>query len=615
MTASPAPPAASPAIESVHELPAPPVGGGYTLRAIVTGMTIGGLLSLCNIYAGLKIGWGFNMSVTAVLLSFGFWKALEKALGLQPWGIFENNNNQTAASAAASISSAGLVSAIPALTMITGETWGWPALVVWTGAVSLVGVGVATGLRKQLIEVDNLPFPGGIATAETLKEIYGKGTAAMKRVIALLSGAVVSGAAKVMGYAWFEVGRKLPHVPHLELPGTVTLAGAVAAKGTTAATATNLTFSIEPSLLLFGVGGLIGFRGCVSLLLGAAVAWGVIAPYALEQGWAVAGKPGVSWYGPLLKWLLWPGVAMMVTAALTSFAFSWRSVLAAVRGVGGGASQDEGQLSRKSYMVLLAIATVLAVACQVILFGIPAWAAFVGVAVTFVLALVAGRVSGEAGITPVGAMGKVTQLLFGVLTPGNAAANLMAANVTGGAASQCGDLLHDLKTGKIIGAPPKAQVFAQIWGVLAGAVCGSAGYLILVPDPKKQLLTDAWPAPAVASWKAVAEIFQTGLSGIPGGAVEAMAIAGVAGIVLALAEKLAPKSVRAWVPSPASLGLAFVIPAYNAVSIFLGGLLAVGLQKVAPQWSKNYLITTAAGLVAGESLMGVLVALHKLAAG
>ena len=49
-----------------------------TIRAILTGMVLGGILSLCNVYAGLKIGWGFNMSITAMLLGFGLFKALEK---------------------------------------------------------------------------------------------------------------------------------------------------------------------------------------------------------------------------------------------------------------------------------------------------------------------------------------------------------------------------------------------------------------------------------------------------------------------------------------------------------------------------------------------------------
>ena len=151
---------------------------------------------------------------------------------------------------------------------------------------------------------------------------------------------------------------------------------------------------------------------------------------------------------------------------------------------------------------------------------------------SFVLAAVAARVSGETGITPIGALGKITQLSFAVLTPGNVAANLMTANVTGGAAGQCADLMHDLKTGHIIGARPERQIVAQLFGVLTGSLVGTIVYLLLIPDPKAMLLTPEWPAPAVATWKAVAEVLAHGLGAIPPGAVAAMAVAAVLGVVL-----------------------------------------------------------------------------------
>jgi hypothetical protein len=148
------------------------------VRAVLAGCLIGGVLSLSNIYAGLKIGWGFNMSITAMLLAFAFFRLTSK----RPFGMLENNINQTGASAAASISSAGLVAPIPAYTILTGKTLSYFELVVWTAAVSLVGVVVAIGLRKQMIVVDKLPFPGGVASAETIKQIYAHGKEAMARV-------------------------------------------------------------------------------------------------------------------------------------------------------------------------------------------------------------------------------------------------------------------------------------------------------------------------------------------------------------------------------------------------------------------------------------------------
>lgn len=583
-----------------------------TLRAVATGMLIGGVLSLCNIYSGLKIGWGFNMSITAALLAFGFWKGAERLVGTRPFGMLENNVNQTAASSAAAISSAGLVAPIPALTMLTGQTFSWPVLAIWTFSVCIVGITVAIGLRRQMIVVDKLPFASGIAAAETLKEMYAKGREAIVRVRMLIGGGIVAAALKVAETAL--------RIPKLALPGTISASsgGALAQKGIAGATLHNLTFALEPSLLMVGVGGLIGIRAGVSLLLGAVLAWGVIAPWALERGFAQPGDPTASWYGPLLNWLLWPGVAMMVSASLASFAFSAPSIWAAIRG-GKGKSQssqgDQGDVPRKWFLSSLAIGLVLSVACQALFFDIAPHIGLAGVFLTFVLAVVAGRVSGETGITPVGAMGKVTQLVFGVIAPGQAAPNLMAANVTGGAASQCADLLHDLKTGHLLGAVPRLQAIAQMGGALAGAMIGSFGYLILIPDPKNQLLTDEWPAPAVAAWKAVAEIFMKGIEAMPEGAIAAMGWAATAGVALAILEKVLPAKARKWVPSPASLGLAFVVPAYNAISMFIGAAIALLIARVAPSFSARFVVVIAAGLIAGESITGVAVAVQKILAG
>ena len=78
-----------------------------TIRAVATGMILGGTLSLCNVYLGLKIGWGINMSITAALLGFGFWQFLKGTAGTSDFGKLENNVNQTAASSAASIVAGG----------------------------------------------------------------------------------------------------------------------------------------------------------------------------------------------------------------------------------------------------------------------------------------------------------------------------------------------------------------------------------------------------------------------------------------------------------------------------------------------------------------------------
>jgi len=116
----------------------------------------------------------------------------------------------------------------------------------------------------------------------------------------------------------------------------------------------------------------------------------------------------------------------------------------------------------------------------------------------------------------------------------------------------------------------------------------------------------------VATWKAVAELFRDGLDAAPSGAFVA-AIAGILlGTALAVMGHLLPARKAVWLPSPVSFGLAFVIPAFNSISLFLGATLAFLATRVAPQWARRFMLPIAAGLVAGESLAGVGTAIISL---
>ncbi|MDQ3368786.1 MAG: OPT/YSL family transporter [Myxococcota bacterium] len=593
-----APPVHDPAAAALMPAPLDRTMRQFTVRAVVTGMVLGGLLSICNVYSGLMIGWSNNMSVTAALLGFAFWKGADRLRG-RPGGltILENNLNQTAASSGASISSAGLVAAVPALTMLTGIELSWPILALWTFSVCCVGITVGIGLRRQMILIDKLPFPNGIAAAQTLKEMYASGAEAVLRVQVLVGAAVVAAGVK-LAESWKLVAK-------LAVPG-----GYSSATGGPV-TLNNLTFALEPNLLMVGVGGLIGLRAGLSLLLGAVVAYGVLGPVALGEGWATAGDPAKPWFGQLNKWLLWPGVTLMVTSSLTSFAFSWRSFGRSFRrgGAAGPTAEELGEVSRRWFLSGLAAALILSVVLQVVLFDIFAPIAAFGVLMSFLIAVIAARVSGETNVTPVGPMGKITQLLFGALTPGQVAPNLMAANVTGGAASQCADLMHDLKAGHLLGALPRYQAMVQVCGALAGALVGSAAYLILVPDPRVDLVTEKWPAPAVATWRAVAEVFAKGFDAMPAGAVPAIAIAGAVGVMLAVLEKTLPPATRRFVPSASAIGLGFVLPAYNSISMCFGAIVGAAAQRISPAWSVRFVVVIAAGLIAGESLAGATLAI------
>ncbi len=574
-----------------------------TVRGVVTGMIVGAILTPCNVYSGLKIGWTFNMSIAAALIGLGVWRVAERLAGARPWEIKENAIAQTTASSSASIISGGLVAPIPALTILTGQTLSWPVMSVWVFVVSILGVVVAAGLRQQMLFRENLPFPSGVATAETLREIHAEGREAAMRLRTLLAGAAASAGLKLAD-AVVGLTRLAPPVA---LPAT----GALKAGGASSVSATNLTFVLDPSLLMVGFGAIIGLRVGLSMLIGAIVAWGILSPLILAWGWVPPGPddPSVAWFGPLVDWLLWPGVAMMVVSTLTSFAISLGQMIrgAGKRGQPGAAvsGPPEATLPKRAFLFGIVATLIMATAAQTTIFGIGLWEAIFAVAMAYLLAVVSSRVTGETGIPPIGALGKITQLTYGVVSPGNITANLMSANVTGGAAGQSSDLLHDLRAGSMLGVTPRFQIIAQVFGVLTGSLVGTLVYLTLVPDPAAMLLTPEWPAPAVAVWKSVAEVLAEGLDTIPEGAVTAMIIGAGLGVLMGVAEKLLPERIAQRLPSAPAAGLAFVIPAWNSISLFLGALAAAVLRKVAPEWSERRLIALAAGLIAGESLFGI----------
>jgi uncharacterized oligopeptide transporter (OPT) family protein len=555
-----------------------------TARALLSGVLLGALLTPCNVYSGLKIGWSFNMSIVALLLGLGGWRIAARATGVARWSQKEGNIAQTAASSAASIISGGLVAPIPAYTLITGERLGAAPMMAWVFAVSFLGIWVAWALRPSMIEDSPLRFPAGVATLETMRDVFGHGREALARVAVLLGAALLAGLLK-----WAQTFAR------------------VLGEWSPSALAANYTFALSPSPLLIGFGAIVGLRVGASLLAGALLAWGGLGPWLIATGRASAAGAGGTLFEPLVAWLLWPGVSLMVMATLTGL----------VLRLAPGAARRDGRrrmrLPKASAPALLgfALACALTVALQVELFGISLALALLAIPLALLLAVVAARVVGETGIPPIGAIGKVSQLGFGVVAPGQAVTNLMAANVAGGAAGQCADLLNDFKAGHGIGASPARQAIAQCCGVLTGSAVGVAVYLALIPDPAAMLLTEQWPAPAVAVWKAVAEALAQGLGSVPASARAAMAIAAAAGIVFGALENR-PRAAR-WLPSAAAFGLAFVIPASVSLMIFAGALIAWLFAALRPALAERFTLAAAAGLITGESLVGVAAALMGLA--
>jgi uncharacterized oligopeptide transporter (OPT) family protein len=249
--------------------------------------------------------------------------------------------------------------------------------------------------------------------------------------------------------------------------------------------------AFEPSLLLVAAGMLVGLRVSLSMLLGSLLNYLVLAPQVLSlNDWidgtkhfsgemeVLLGKDGAVQLVRVMRWSLWLGTSLMVTSGLTSFALGWQTIARSIRHFvqrRGGAQIEADPVAHLevplSWMLIGGVPVALGlVLLSWLSFGIAPWLGVTSVLLSLVVALVACRATGETDTTPIGAMGKLTQLVYAVLAPSHIPTNLMTAGVTAGAAGSAADLLTDLKSGYLLGANPRKQFLAQAAGVLFGVV-------------------------------------------------------------------------------------------------------------------------------------------------
>jgi uncharacterized oligopeptide transporter (OPT) family protein len=303
----------------------------------------------------------------------------------------------------------------------------------------------------------------------------------------------------------------------------------------------------------------------------------------------------------------------MVFSSLTQVAMNWRTVARAFfifkkseRDAAHDAAEAVEVPNSWLFIGLVPI-TIGIIVVQYFAFHVAVWLGLVSVAFSFVVSLVCCRATGETDTAPIGAMGKVTQLLYAVLpgAKGIAAINLMAAGTTAAAAGAAADLLTDLKSGYLLGANPRRQFLAQFYGVFFGVIAVVPAWYLMVPD-KKAL--EAFNPPATNMWRAVADLLTQGINHLPSTALTAIVIGAIVGMILPVVEFLWPKA-KPFLPSAMGLGLAWVVPFQNAFSFLIGAVIVSVWQKYDRKNSDAFAIPIASGLVAGESLVAAFIAI------
>lgn len=554
-----------------------------TLRALIPGILLGVVIASYNIYMGLKTGWGEGGSILAAILGFAIMRAFR-----QKYSVLENNLTQTTASASATVGNA--MNLIAAFFLMGIVISGWRVF-AWLLCMSVLGIFFAVPLRRQLVVAEKLVFPSGTACASLITTMHSKGQEGMRKATALLTAGGIAGLVTWLRDAPFLGALRVPPQFYFEWL-RVRIAGF---------TSRELMLGVEASPLVLGAGFLVGPRVGVSLGIGAIVSWAFLAPWLVRSG--IVDGLG---YRSIAGWTMWVGSAVLVSASVTSMLLRWRLVTRALGSVGRAREHRLGSLEMagRTWLFGFLAAAAVVVAVLNITLGIPVWMGALSIVISFFLAMVVVRATGETDIAPLGATGHITQMVYGGLAPGQVPVNLGTGIVTAGSAGESADLMQDLKTGYLLGATPKRQVVGQIVGVLVGALVAVPVFLLLVDA--HGLGTEKLPAVAAVVWSNFARMLSDGFRVLPRYAALGAGIGVIFGVLLGIVQRT---RLGRWAPSPVGLGVGMIFPGFQGLTLMIGGLARAAVDRLWPRWSDRYAYLMAAGLIAGEGLIAITIAI------
>src|SRR5205814_5756571 len=238
----------------------------------------------------------------------------------------------------------------------------------------------------------------------------------------------------------------------------------------------------------------------------------------------------------------WPGTALLVGAALIALvqqAGAARDAIRDLRTIARGTTQ--------TYAGGLAIA-LSAVLATIILgkavFGLRPWHTLVALVLSVVGATICARSAGLTDFSPTGAIGQLTQLVYGLVVPGAPSLNVAAGSIVAGDATQTTVSLWSFRAGRDVAAPGRAQILAALFGCGVGALICMPAYGAFVGA--YGIGSARLPVPTALQWKAMGEIVARGPSALPKGAAVAAAAAGAVGVFISA---LGALPFRRYVPS------------------------------------------------------------------
>ncbi|EMA49723.1 OPT family oligopeptide transporter [Halococcus thailandensis] len=561
-----------------------------SVKAVLLGLVLNVVLMAANAYLGLRAGLTISASIPAAVISMGLFYGLSR-IGIQGT-ILENNIVQTMTSAGSSLT-AGVIFSLAGVAFL-GESID----IVTTAAVSLLGgiLGVLfmIPMRRYLIveQHQELPYPEGTACADVLQagEHGGRGVRFVS--IGFIVGALYTALANIWGVI------------------QTTIQGAFSVTNTRGFA---LGGDFTPALV--GVGYIIGPRIAAYILGGGLVSWMMLIPLLVTGGMVPPDAAGGTLFEQAnavwSSYVRYVGAGAMIVGGLYAIASMRSTILDAIRLAGAEFSEGlNGNMDRKRTArdLPMAIVVVGAAIVAILLVVIPQvrvglLGALIAVLAAFLFVAVSSYLVGVVGSSsnPVSGMTVATILIAAVVLRSTGVSDPVIVLVTGSvvaiAAAVAGDTSQDLKTGYLLGATPRKQQIAQLVGIGLSALF--AGGIIVFFNQAYGLGSQTLPAPQAGLMALIAE------SVLNGTANWGMVLIGAtfAAVLIMMDVPVLPFAVGMY------------LPISLATPIFLGGVLKAivtryvertGDEEATERATLNGRIV-AAGLIAGEAIMGIVV--------
>ena len=600
-----------------------------TVRGIILGALITVIFTASNVYLGLKVGMTFASSIPAAVISMAVLKFFKDS------SILENNMVQTQASSAGTLSS--VIFVLPGLLMM--GYWQdfpfWQTMLICAAGGTL-GVLFTIPLRRAMVVNSDLPYPEGVAAAEILKAgNHADGDSGVKDIAygGVLAGLVafLTNGLRVMAdgaSAWIQTGKAAFQLP------------------------------MGFSLALLGAGYLIGIVGGIAMLIGVILTWGVAVPYFTMSGDIAADASLID--AAMVVWktkVRFIGVGTIGIAAIWTLLILMKPMIEGMvhsfRMLKGGQAESEHRvdidLSPKT-MIYILIATVVLIVISLHHFIAAApispelsillvvVCTFLAVFIGFFVAAASGYMAGLVGSSssPISGIGIISVIVISLVlvSIGNAsglfetvdgqkfltALTLFTASIVLTTATISNDNLQDLKTGLLVDATPWRQQVALIIGCFVGA---------LVIAPVLEILYHAYgfsgalPRPDMDPSQALsapqATLMTTISQGIFTNKLEWTYIltgVGLGAVLITIDAFLKKVSNKVFGLPVIAVGIGIYLPPSINMPVIVGAFLAWIMtrhiakldNKEVSAKAERFGTLFSAGLIVGESLMGVILA-------